>query len=462
MAKKKKKVQDLKKPTPENYIKSRARNLEISECFITTDWRNTRLAHMVVVRKHNNGNRTIGLFKVDLLCKGIIDTSFAFNVGPGLYEDLKDRNFDLDEKLEFKPVSYTLIHNIVWGAAEFAADCGLKPHRDFEVTKYILEELSYKYSYIEIEFGYRNEPIVVEDFHPDWRRLVAHLTNFLEEKEFHIYHMEQYEHLMHIPLELSSELYDRYTDEEIGRYLDKSEKPDEEFLEAYIGHSFAIRKLASDDLSSLQDGKPVYDIDIEEYTFAEHDHDHFNLTEEDKKFGLRVYDELENPKKKKLGKIIKELEGLLKEKKEHPFYFNMLALAYRRAEMDDKTRETMEEIIRQFPDYIFGKLSYAEYLIDKEEEHKIGDLFGHKFQLFELYPEKKEFKPSELELFLHVCSWYFLSDGNIFSADNYFKAYRQLAEERTEMKYLKNELLLRKIKFLYPEEVDQMNKEKGE
>jgi hypothetical protein len=52
MAKSGKVVQLFQKP--ENFIKSRARDLQLGKCYITEQWDETGIANIMVSRKHTN------------------------------------------------------------------------------------------------------------------------------------------------------------------------------------------------------------------------------------------------------------------------------------------------------------------------------------------------------------------------------------------------------------------------
>jgi len=70
MSKKKapKKIQLL---SPENYIRQKARNLTIAECFITPGWEESGECNILIARKHVSGNYTVGFYLVDTFCLGI-------------------------------------------------------------------------------------------------------------------------------------------------------------------------------------------------------------------------------------------------------------------------------------------------------------------------------------------------------------------------------------------------------
>lgn len=63
----------------EQYINSRARTLKIDRCLGNADWETSKIAHVIVIRRHTNGNFTYSGYLVDLLCPGVKDTYYGFN-----------------------------------------------------------------------------------------------------------------------------------------------------------------------------------------------------------------------------------------------------------------------------------------------------------------------------------------------------------------------------------------------
>jgi hypothetical protein len=153
MAKKNKIVQ---MQSPENYIRTRARNLEIFECMVDESWEDVKMANVIVARKHTNGNITYAIYLVDLLCLGVKNSLYAFNESEGSY---RERMKSWHEVNNFKKIEYALAHNIVYAAVEFAEDFGFKPHKTFtDVTQYLLEEDTDAIELIDIECGMDGKP----------------------------------------------------------------------------------------------------------------------------------------------------------------------------------------------------------------------------------------------------------------------------------------------------------------
>jgi len=154
--------------SPENYIRKKARNLPIYECLVNTEWKKQGVAHMVVARKHTNGNITACMFLVDLFCLGIKNTQYLFNIPETEYQNKKDEI----EHIVFEPISYTLAHNIVFAGLEYAEEYGFKPHKDFtSITQFMLEEDTEDIELIEIECGKNGKPFYVNGPYEDQAKI---------------------------------------------------------------------------------------------------------------------------------------------------------------------------------------------------------------------------------------------------------------------------------------------------
>ncbi|MCK5906759.1 MAG: hypothetical protein KAG37_04170, partial [Flavobacteriales bacterium] len=127
--------------SPEKYIKTRARTLEIKDCYISENWRSAGIATIIVSRQHKDSNITHALFQVDLLAQGVINTFFEFNLAGDKYPQVIDY-YKKEQNLVSCP--YDLVHQIIYGAYNFASESNLKPHKDFALTQFVLEPKSFK------------------------------------------------------------------------------------------------------------------------------------------------------------------------------------------------------------------------------------------------------------------------------------------------------------------------------
>jgi hypothetical protein len=133
--------------SPEKYVLTKARTLPIDKCMINIGWQENRMASVVICRRHVTGNLTVGIYLVDLLCLGVKDSFYFFNITP---EELEER---VPIEGEFETISYELAHNIVYAGHDFALEFEIKPCREFTVTQYILEEDDDRIPLLDIDTG---------------------------------------------------------------------------------------------------------------------------------------------------------------------------------------------------------------------------------------------------------------------------------------------------------------------
>lgn len=154
---KKGKAKVIQMLSPENYIRQKARTLSIYECRVNVGWNESKMATVLVARKHTNGNITVGIYLVDLACLGVKDTFWHFNIPLPEYREIMNHLMEMDEGTE--KIDYVLAHNIVYAGIEFAGEYEFKPHKDFtSVTRFILEEDNKNVPLIEIECGINGLP----------------------------------------------------------------------------------------------------------------------------------------------------------------------------------------------------------------------------------------------------------------------------------------------------------------
>jgi hypothetical protein len=124
--------------SPENYIRQKARKLPLYEVWINSEWKDVGIAEIFISRKHANGNLTIGIYMVDIKCLGVKSSFYKFNVDESDFRQIiKMCKKDMDMEL----TDYSLVHNIIFEAIEYAEKYGFTPDSNFtSITKYILED----------------------------------------------------------------------------------------------------------------------------------------------------------------------------------------------------------------------------------------------------------------------------------------------------------------------------------
>jgi len=193
--------------SPENYIRKKARSLPIHECLINTDWEDSGMASIVVSRRHTNGNITFCLYMVDLLCLGVKDSIYKFNVTESEF-----RNFieTMEESLEMVMTEYVLVHNIILSALEFAEEYGFKPHKDFtSVTEFMLEEDTDDIELMEIECGRDGKPLYIQGPYED----TAKANKIIKQLE-HAAGPENFDFIQEVGSDFEDEFEDDWEDED--------------------------------------------------------------------------------------------------------------------------------------------------------------------------------------------------------------------------------------------------------
>ncbi|MBQ0007413.1 MAG: hypothetical protein KBT40_01655 [bacterium] len=156
---KKKNNQSQKSLTPEEYIRKRARNLPIYKCYkVVNDFDDREMA-VFVIRQHSQGTFTYAAYMLDLWCLGVKDSMWDFNVSENLLMECLSQFEENAGSLE--EIKYVEAHNWVYGAFAFAADAGIKPCKDFQLTRYLLEEDNEDVELIEYDFGRDGEYCLV-------------------------------------------------------------------------------------------------------------------------------------------------------------------------------------------------------------------------------------------------------------------------------------------------------------
>lgn len=138
MAKKKKAVKQQTFLSPEQYIREKARTLEIGDCFIYEDYDEFGLGHIVVTRLHKGGRKTVGVYLVDKYCLGVTDAFYRLRLDDIEYDDFIQA---VSREYHLKEISYNEARNLIYGAIEFADEAGISPCKDFALPNIFLKRI---------------------------------------------------------------------------------------------------------------------------------------------------------------------------------------------------------------------------------------------------------------------------------------------------------------------------------
>jgi hypothetical protein len=135
------------------------------------------------------GNFCVGFMLVDLLCAGVSDCAFQFNLSPFEYEDFKKRFMEYeDENARVISVDYALVHNIVYEGVAFAQDIGIMPHKDFAIVKHFFQEDDDSIEVIDIPLGDSNDgrPVILCSPNQPNTQIITMLQRKLGRDGYHV------------------------------------------------------------------------------------------------------------------------------------------------------------------------------------------------------------------------------------------------------------------------------------
>ncbi len=180
MAKKKKKKQQTGQQflSPVQFMKQRARSLEIGTCYVSDDMTECGEGHVIVTRRHTGGRISMAIYLVDTFCIGVKDSFFRLRLDEEELEAMLDRAPGIRE------CSYEEAHNWVYGAVAWAEEAGIEPDKSFDVTQFMLEEDTDDIPLIEYEFGRDGKHLLMANNNLEANRYLPLLKKNLGEGNF--------------------------------------------------------------------------------------------------------------------------------------------------------------------------------------------------------------------------------------------------------------------------------------
>ncbi len=374
--------------SPEKYIKQKARTLPIYECWVNSEWAEDGLANITVARQHTGGNFTLGLYLIDTKCLGVKDANYFFNMSPVEYREFLDHQ---REAMDIENIDYKLAHNIIFAGLEYADDYDFKPHPDFAVAKYILEDDTDDIELIEIGCGDdEGNPIYVRgplDNNVRAAEIIAHLEKtagpdnftFIDGREGTEWENEHFDEDYDVDeddwerFEALEELSPKEKLEKLLDYLQRMEElSDEEGQEMLEITELVIEENMDEEKSERYYGKfsEHFDkLEITENAFAEMfaglgiEADRIDEFNTDFDQTQKLIDEGDKKAKKKLAAILKDYP----ENAASCF----LELYYLFSTKSKKYQAVLENAINNYPTYpLIGLLWRINQILVKEKETK--------------------------------------------------------------------------------------------
>lgn len=178
--KKKNKANGQSIMSDKQFIKEVVRQVPIAECYMDTDYEESGLSYVIVARKHKSEKYTIGCYMIDTFCVGLKDTYYYVRIDEEEYKKIIERVVETGAT----KVAYEEAHNLIYGAIAFAEEVGIMPIKDFELTKYILEEDTEEIPLIEYNYGKDGKYYLVASNRLEASKYLPFLEENLESEEY--------------------------------------------------------------------------------------------------------------------------------------------------------------------------------------------------------------------------------------------------------------------------------------
>lgn len=172
----------------------------------------------------------------------------------------------------------------------------------------------------------------------------------------------------------------------------------------------------------------------------------YGITPEIKKLIEDLYYDVQDKKKGIVNKLLKTI----KKYPQVPQFKNYLTVAYNLSGNSKKAYKCNNWILKEHPDYFFGRVNLAAQYFEQKEYDRIPDVMGDLMEIQALYPDRKVFHVSEVMAFNKLAVAYFSATGNLEAAENRLKIMEEIDEEHPDtywaLKYLMPERIKANIK----------------
>ncbi|MEE9214519.1 MAG: DUF1186 domain-containing protein [Thermodesulfobacteriota bacterium] len=154
----------------------------------------------------------------------------------------------------------------------------------------------------------------------------------------------------------------------------------------------------------------------------------FGITPEIKDLVQDLYHEVQDKKRGIVNKLLK----VIKTYPQVPQFKNYLTVAYNLSGNTRKAYECNNWILKEHPNYFFGRINLAAQYFEQKEYDKIPEVLGDLMEIKALYPERKVFHVSEVMAFNKLAVIYFATICNLEAAESRFKIMEEIDAEHPD------------------------------
>ncbi len=128
-----------------------------------------------------------------------------------------------------------------------------------------------------------------------------------------------------------------------------------------------------------------------------------------------------------------------------PTIANYLSIAYLCNQQKDRHLALLSDTRERFPDYLFGKISLAEYYLNRQEHTRVPNILERKFEIWQHCPNVKVFHVSEIRSFFSVLGSYFARCNKIARALYHYCILVDIEPEHHATKRVGDEIILKEL-----------------
>lgn len=149
----------------------------------------------------------------------------------------------------------------------------------------------------------------------------------------------------------------------------------------------------------------------------------------------RILDELRPDIEKGRKHIIKKVNKLCLKYPRVPVLKNILSNLYQQNGNSNQAFAVNQWILKEHPNYLYGKLNHAAELLLKGKPEGIPAIMGEAMEIGDLFPQRKEFHIEEVVGFYIIAIQYFLAVDKIEEAEIRMKILEDIDEDHPKTVY---------------------------
>lgn len=161
-------------------------------------------------------------------------------------------------------------------------------------------------------------------------------------------------------------------------------------------------------------------------------------------YGHKVFNEGKN------AELIPELVSLIVKYPYAAVLKNYLSMAYFNSGQVDKAVEVNDWILKEHPEYLYGRVNRAFEFLNSGRIDEIPALLANLTDIQDLYPKRSIFHIQEVISFHKIAACYFASTGDFDEAINRANLLEELDKQGDDYNYVANYINNARIKSAHP------------